>query len=167
MPGSIKFDGVEILTTTYIPRYVKHESAPERELTLLNLAREDGSVLVTEKYGTKTITLIGYLVGSSKSDLETKIDSFKELFSRKEKNLDIDWEAGTRRYVATCIRHNFDRDHFHLLFVPWTAEFVIAGGIGQDISLTVPINDVFYEVTTPISDNFTMVGSKGAKAELK
>lgn len=164
--ASIKFDSTEILNTTYIPRYVKHESAPERALTLLELAREDGSILVAEKYGTKTITLIGYLVGTSKSDLETKIDSFKELFSRKEKNLDIDWESGTRRYVATCVRHNFDRDHFHLLFVPWTAEFIVVEGIGKEITEThlLDINDWVTE--NPYTGALTFVGSAKPKPRL-
>ena len=136
MANSIKFDNTEILNTTYIPRYVKHESAPERDLNIFSLARETGGVLVSEKYGSKKITLTGYLIGTSKSDLETKIDSFKELFSRVEKNLDVDWEGSTRRYVATCSSHTFDRDYFHLDFVPWSAEFIVAGGVGTDTSPT-------------------------------
>jgi hypothetical protein len=138
--AGIKFDNTEILNTTYIPRFIKHESTPERELDLLALTRENGSVLVSEKYGVKKISLVGYLIGTSRSDLETKIDSFKELFSRKEKNLDIDWESGTRRYVATCSIHNFDRDYFNLDFVPWTAEFIVSEGAGENSTPTVMKN---------------------------
>ena len=140
MSNSIQFDSTEIRNTTYIPRYVKHESATERDLNILNLARDNGGVLVNDRRGIKKITLKGVLTGASASALETAIDNFKELFSRQEKNLDIEWAGSTRRYVATCSSHDFDRDYFHLLFVPWTAEFVVVSGVGQDTSETTIVN---------------------------
>ncbi|MFA5462449.1 MAG: hypothetical protein WC274_10285, partial [Sulfurimonas sp.] len=105
MPNSIKFDSTELLNTTYIPRYVKHESSTDRELGIMNLARDNGSVLVNDRRGTKTITLKGILTGATESALETAIDNFKELFSRQQKNLDISWAGSTRRYIATCKSH--------------------------------------------------------------
>lgn len=130
--ASIKFDNTEILDSTHIPRFIKHESATERFLNTLELARENGSVLVSDRRGRKIIRLQGILTATTEALLETAIDTFKELFARQEKNLDISWEGtGTRRYVASCIEHTFDRDHFHQLFVPWTAEFVVLSGIGE------------------------------------
>ena len=159
---SIKFDNSEILNTTYIPRFMKHESAPERILNTLDLARDDGSVLISEKRGKKTISLQGVLTASSESGLETAIDTFKELFSRKEKNLDVNWEAGTRRYVATCVNHNFDRDYFNQLFVPWTADFVVIGGIGSSTILTAEKNE--QAITTTIYNwTSTFAGSSKPK----
>jgi len=130
---NVTFDEVEIVNGTYIPRYVKHESAPERELALLDLTREDGSVLISEKYGTKSIVVIGKLTADSRAELDDAIDSFKELFSRKAKVLSVaDYAGGTpRTYVAYCVRHDFDRDHFHDLFVPWMAEFIVPSGVGK------------------------------------
>ena len=138
--ASIKFDGTEILNTTYIPRFIKHESATERSLETLELAREDGSILISDKRNKKLITLQGILTAASQATLETSIDSFKELFSRQEKNLDIEWANGTRRYKATCTKHNFDRDHFHNLYVPWIAEFVVLSGFAEDTVETVIVN---------------------------
>lgn len=134
--SSIKFDSTELVNTTYVPRFVKHESSPERENILLPITRQNGSVRVSSRYATKTITLQGILTGTTQANLEANIDAFKELFSRVDKNLDIDWNGATRRYVATCVKHEFDRDHFHLLFVPWTAEFIVPAGIGKDTSET-------------------------------
>ena len=160
--ASIKFDGTEILNTTYIPRFVKHESAPERDLSLVDLAGEDGSVLVAEKYGIKRIVLRGYLTATTQALLETAIDNFKELFSRKEKNLDISWEAGTRRYVATCVSHEFDRDHFHLLFVPWTTEFIVPSGIGKETTETTYIDTNAFTTVSKV-DAWTLAGSAKPK----
>jgi len=105
--ASIKFDGTEILDTTHVPRFMKHESAPLRSIQLLDLTRDDGQVVVSIKYAQKTIKLQGVLTGSSQADLESKIDTFKELFSRQAKNLVVDWNGTTRTYVATCMNHVF------------------------------------------------------------
>lgn len=133
----VTYDGTELITTAYGPRFVKHESAPERNLSSLALAREDGEILISDHYGPKSVRLQGLLRGSSQADLEAKIDEFKELFSRPEKVLAIAWAAGTREYVATCARHEFDRDHYHLSMVPWFAEFVVLSGEGRDAETTI------------------------------
>jgi len=156
--ASIKFDSTEICNSTYIPRFVKHESAPERELSTLKLAGEDGVVLISKRYGVKHITIIGKLTAASRSALDTAIDNFKELFSRKDKNLDISWEGSTRRYVATCTRHNFDRDFYHDLFVPWSAEFIVPTGYGKDTSQTTAL-DLENQTATAISQNVSFSGS--------
>lgn len=169
MSVSVKFDNTEIVNTTYTTRFVKHDSATRRILTKLELAREDGSVLISDRRGEKNINCQGYLAGTSEADLESKIDLFKELFSRQEKDLDILRPAGgtTRRYVATCLRHNFNRDHFHLLFVPWTAEFVVLTGEGKDTSETVVIDEALKAVATPYTGDFAIAGSKPAKPTIK
>jgi hypothetical protein len=166
MATTIKFDTTEIANTTYNPQFVKHESNPDRILTALQLTREDGEILIADKFGIKKIPLKGILVGSSQADLESKINTFKELFSRQEKNLDIDWNSGTMRYVATCTKHEFDRDHFNILFVPWTAEFTILSGEGKNTSVTTVLNDHSVVTTTPGADSFSMLGTKPAKPEI-
>lgn len=163
MTNSIQFDSTEILTTAYIPQYVKHESAPERILSALQLAREDGSIMVADRRGVKIITLKGTLVAASQDALDAAIDAFKELLSRKEKNLDISWNASTRRYVATCTNHLFDRDHYNTNAVPWTAEFTVLSGEGKDTATTTALNANSLSITGSQTDSFTMAGSKPAK----
>ena len=163
MTNSIQFDSTEILTSAYIPQYVKHESAPERELTAVSIARQDGHILVADRRGVKVITLRGTLVAASQDALDAAIDTFKELFSRQEKNLDISWNASTRRYVATCTNHTFDRDHYNTNAVPWTAEFTVLSGEGKDTSTTTARNAFSMSITGSATDSFTMAGSKPAK----
>ncbi len=161
--ASIKFDNVEIVDTTHIPRFIKHESATERFLNTLELAREDGSILVSDRRGKKIIPLQGVLTASTETSLETAIDTFKELFARQEKNLDIVWEGtGTRRYVASCSAHNFDRDHFHQLFVPWTAEFVVLSGIGEATTEDTIVNAETF-TTNYKTKQFSLAGSAEPK----
>lgn len=164
--ASIKFDSTEILDTTHVPRFVKHESDPEIGINMAEIARDDGAVIISDKDGVKRIQLQGFLTAATQSALETAIDTFKELFRRTEKNLDISWESGTRRYVATCVRHEFDRDHFHILFVPWTAEFVVAKGVGEGTSETTLISGSTF-TTQDYNDTLTFAGSARPKPRIR
>lgn len=157
---SITFDGTDLVTTTYMTRFVKHESVADRAFSLIPQAREDGSVLISERYGSKIIRLQGIIRASTQADLETAIDTFTELFSRPEKNLDIDWAGSTRRYVATCQKHDFDRDHFHLSVVPWTAEFIVPSGEGKATSTTSPTQADGDILGNGVSTPITLLGSK-------
>lgn len=132
MSTTIEYDGTTISNGTYIPRFIRHESVPNREVVLLNLAREDGAVFVSDKYNAKYITVVGHIKAGSQSALESQIDTFKELFNRKLKNLDISWAGGTRRYKAICTSHEFMRDYYNMNFCPYQAEFIIPDGIGVD-----------------------------------
>ena len=164
--ASIKFDGTELVNSTYIPRYARHESAPLRDLSVLELAREDGAILVSERYGMKIITIKGKLTAATQSALETAIDSFKLLFSGVGKNLDIEWEGSTRRYVATCRKHIFNRDFFHLLFVPWSAEFIVPSGIGEPTSETHLVNNQSFAAVS-YSSSMTFLGSAKPKPRFR
>lgn len=161
---SVQFDSTEILNSTYTPRFAQHESAPDRVLDLAPLAQEGGSVLVSERYGEKRIVVQGVLSAASAAALEAAIDSFKELFSRIEKNLDISWGGSTRRYVATCVRHTFNRDHYNINFVPWTAEFVVPSGEGKDTTTTTPNEAEALSVTPSVNYDTTTVVIAGSKA---
>lgn len=163
MASSIKFDSTDIVGTTYVPRFVKHESVADRILSTLGLARDDGEVFVSDRRGVKKVQLQGIITGTTQANLEAQIDTMTELFSRTEKNLDVDWNGSTRRYVATCTKHEFDRDHFHLLFCPWTAEFTVLSGEGKDTSTTAALTAHVVTTTTPGTDSFTLLGSKPPK----
>lgn len=161
--ASTQFDGTELQNSTYIPQFVMHEDAPDRVITSLPLSREDGEILIVELYDKKVIRLQGTLVGSSQADLESKIDTMKEVFSRQEKNLDIDWNGGTRRYVASCSKHTFSRDHYNINAVPWAAEFTVLSGEGKDTSTTNALSGNTLSVATPVADSFSLAGSKPPK----
>lgn len=150
--ASIQFDGTEILTSAYIPQFMKHETVADRDLMLIQLAREDGNILVNERYGQKTITLKGTLTAASQAALDDAIDAFKELFSRPQKNLDISWGAtlGTLRFVATCKEHSFDRDYYNIAAVPWTATFIIPSGVGKDTVTTNALNAAASSTDRPV-----------------
>lgn len=157
---TLTFDGVSLLTTNIRTRYVKHESAPDREITRLAIARRDGSIFVTQRYGEKVIRLAGTIKGSSQADLETRVDSFKELLSREQKKLVISWNGTTREYVASCLRHDLDSDHYHIDWRPWEVEFLVSSGEGADPSTTNALTGEALTLDTPDTVVFVLQGSK-------
>jgi len=159
---SIKYDSTELENATYLPRYVHHETAPERLINSLKLARQDGEVIIDDTLSIKYIEISGILVGSSRSDLDGKIDAFKELISRKDKNLDVTWVSGIRRYVCRSITHEFNRDFYNILHVPYTIRFFVATGYGKDTSETTALNKTGIVAATD-SEEVTLAGSYNPK----
>lgn len=137
---SIQYDSTSILSATYVTRRVQHESSADRQLDTMKLTRKDGEIIIDDSLAPKIITVEGVLVGTSLSDLEDKIDTLKELVARKDKNLDITFGSGTRRYVCRMTKVTFDRDHFNIKYVPYVITFFVATGLGKDISETTAKN---------------------------
>lgn len=163
---SVTFNGVELVTSEYAPRFVKHESVADRVLMLTPRARADGSVLVAERFGEKRITVRGTLSAVSAEALETAIDTLNLTLAEPEAELIIDWAGDSRVYIATCSKLEYDRDHYNINFVPWTAEFVVPTGEGKDSSTTQPAGADGDTVTFNPSGgpygttSFTIEGSK-------
>jgi phage-related protein len=162
----ITFDGVSLEDSTYQTRFIKHESLPDRALAILKIARNDGVIIISDTYNQKIIEVRGILKGDSQTDLEQKIDTFTELISRTAKNLDIGYAGGTRRYIATAINPDdaFDRDHFHISYVPYVIHFLVPSGLGKDITET---QNAYADITAWHYENtVTITGSYPAKPKI-
>jgi len=160
----LKFDNTTISNTTYFLEYSKHQTAPERDLELVKLPNRSGEVLISNNFRSKRILLKGVIVGSSPADLQTKVDTFKELFSRQDKNLDITPDGGLkRRYVAICLSHMFDQESYNVTHIPWEAEFIVPSGEGKATSsITYSDDDI---TSSPHTDAIGLIlaGSKAPK----
>lgn len=163
---SIQYDSTELQNATYVPRYVKHETAPERLINSIKLARQNGEIIIDDTMAVKFIDIIGVLIGTSQSDLETKIDAFKELIARKDKNLDITWAGGTRRYVCRSLSHRFERDFYNILHVPYSIRFFVPTGYGKNTSETTALDKSGITATTD-TEAITFEGSYAPKARHK
>jgi phage-related protein len=156
---SATYDSVQLENSTYIPQYVRHESMPTREIERLPASREDGSTVISDRFGEKVIEVRGTLVGSSKSDLESRLDTLKELLSRQAKNLDVDYAGSTRRYVAYPFDFVMERDHYHINAAPYSVKFLVPSGMGEATSETTVVNASALTTTTPVTGSFTLGGT--------
>lgn len=141
----ITFDGISLMTTPYTVKNISNDSVENREVFVYGLARQRGAHLLNAEYKAKIFRVTGTITGADRATLEANVDEFKELMSRQEKNLDIEYAGGTRRYVATAQSINIDRDFYHNTFTPFEVDFLVPSGIGTDIASS---NDTASAIST-------------------
>lgn len=110
MNGDVSFNSNDLQTydpatnVGIITNVIDHTDSPDILMSLLPMADTDGSSIPNINNPSKPIALAGAIKGSSQADLDNRIDSFKGYFRGKDKNLDIAYGSGTRRYIATAQR---------------------------------------------------------------
>ena len=162
---NIAFDNVSLNNIPYQFAELDHEKSAPRETFMYDLARERGGVIVGDNYKPKEVIITGRIVGNDKNALEINIDSFKELMARFNKNLDLDYASGTRRYVATPTEVNIDRKFFHLSFVPFRVTFLVPSGVGEDITQTALIQNAV--TASPYNGSINISGSAYPTPQIK
>lgn len=134
---TITYNGTSLQSTNIVTSEILHESVNHRELNYQKLAEVDGAKPLQENFDVRTIVLKGKIKGSSIDDLEERIDALKQALAPQEKNLDIEYASGIRRYICSCTRITIERSWFHLNFAPFELEFTCADpphGLALDTS---------------------------------
>lgn len=141
MTGAITFDSNDLQTYSanthvgIITNGIEHTNLPAKDAALYALANTNQSVIPYVGYPSKAITVKGAIVGSSESNLDSRIDTFKQYFLGKDKNLDIQYNGTTRRYVATVNAISVTRQQ-KVLFAEFQIEFVCTLPFGKNTSVT-------------------------------
>lgn len=120
----ISFNSNDLQTAYLLVNKINKSDAPARELHSENLSIQDGFVVVSNYWRSRTITIAGTLDASSSAHLGTLLDELKENLSGVNKNLDVDYAGGTRRYKATLSKLDAPEDFYNITHLPYTAEFV-------------------------------------------
>jgi hypothetical protein len=157
MASTITFNSYDLQTTSIITEKILHTSSPDCDLPTEQIARRDGSVIMSDYWIKKTIISNGHIIGSSVADLDSKIDALKQNLVGTNLNLDIGYAGGTRRYLATVRKIDIEREHYNNYWTPFTIEFVCADPFGRATSSTNHSLDA--QVASPFSLAFSMVGS--------
>lgn len=126
--------GVGIITNR-----IDHTNIPDKIAELYAKADANGSSIPAINYPSKKIVIGGVIKGSSQADLDDRIDSFKGYFNGKDKNLDIAYGSGTRRYIATVNALSISRQQ-KVPFAEFTVEFICTTPFGLDTTATSIIN---------------------------
>lgn len=163
MDGNITFDGNSLQNysattrTGIVTSDIQHADLPPKDIAILALANANLSVIPYINYPSRKITISGTIAGSSQADLDTRIDTFKKYFVNKDKNLDIVYGSGTRRYTATVNTMGIDRKN-KALYANFTIEFVCTLPFGTDTSPTTALNQSG-RTNQSYVDTHTFVGS--------
>lgn len=147
MNGDISFNGNDLQTFTefddsgnpyfvgIITNLIDHTNQPDQVAQLYAIADADRSSIPSINYPSKTIVIGGTIHGSTQANLDERIDNFKGYFNGKDKNLDIAYGGGTRRYVATKNALSVEREQTSL-YATFRVEFICTVPFGLDTSVT-------------------------------
>lgn len=161
MTGAITFDSNNLQTYAalvgIVTNAIEHTNLPDKDTTLYPLANTNASVIPYVGYSSKVISIAGAIVGSSSSDLDSRIDTFKGYFNGKNKNLDIQYGASTRRYIATANKIAVTRRQ-KAYFATFTVDFICTQPFGRNTSATTALN-ASGRTASSYTDNHTFLGS--------
>lgn len=164
MNGDITFNSNDLQTyspTTnrgIITNLIDHTNIPDKIAELFAKADANASAIPSITYPTKKITISGAIKGAEQvsggvviatdqQDLDNLIDTFKGYFNGKDKNLDIAYGTGTRRYIATANTISVTREQ-KAPYATFTVEFICTSPFGVDTSATTITNQANYTSAT-------------------
>lgn len=155
--SSITFNSYSLQTSSIITEKILHTSTPDFDLPAERKARRNGSFLLPSYWTQKTITVSGVIIGTSIIDLDSKIDSLKQNLVEQEAFLDIGYNSGTRRYIATVKRVEIEREHYNGSWCPFSIEFFCADPFGRDTSYS--SYEILNQNASPVSLTVPITGS--------
>lgn len=164
MATEITFNGVDLQSSSIVTTEIQHEDIGQKALNIQKFSDREGGKISTIGFEVKKITLAGIIKGTSKADVEGKIDTLKKNLNARNKNLDIAYSSGTRRYKATCSMMKFGRKHYSIDLIDWEAEFIISDpplGIGLDTSTLESLGRTASGASTTTMDNIGTVDYNG------
>lgn len=135
MPTTITYNSINLNSANIITSDVDDANTPDKDMAIFNLVRSGGAVITDTSYYTKKIVVTGLLKQNTDVLLESAIDTFHSYFIVENKNLDIGYGSGTRRYVCTASRVKVDRPVRGANWANFAIEF-IATEYGKDTSTT-------------------------------
>lgn len=123
---NITFNNFSLQSSSIITSGIQHEDLQQKSLNIQKFADIEGGRLIFPDFNVKTISLKGIIKGTSKADLEDKVDTFKKNINKSEKNLDIEYSTGTRRFICTCSKIAFDRSYYTIDVIPFEVDFTVS-----------------------------------------
>lgn len=102
MPGGITYNSNSLQTSSIVTSEIEHHSSPAFKLTKAAIAHANRTSIMFGDYPDKTIRIDGMLVSTTGiAGMDALEDTFKSYLVGIEKNLDIEHNGSTRRYIAT------------------------------------------------------------------
>lgn len=162
---AITYDGNSLNTTSIIVNDIDDGDAPNRSLSEFDIPRSGGSAVTDVTNNSKDINIVGKLIGTSMSNVETLRDTFLAYFNNQYKNLDIGYAGSTRRYVCTPRKPQISRPVRGSNWMAFQLSFKTKG-YGQDTSATTLKSNVTIG-TSPSTQTLTSIGGSAPEQMLR
>jgi hypothetical protein len=121
---TVTFNGTALTGSTIRIQETEWESIDNREVQIERLGNKDGGKLVGDMFAPRVIRVRGLFLGTSIDDLENNIETYKALFTQKEKNIDFEYNSGTRRFKVTLTGLRITKGVGNVTMAPFEATFV-------------------------------------------
>jgi len=128
------FGSFSLNDSNYICQNVEYRTIPNREISLEPISRKPGKKYLSNEFGERRIKLSGFIIGSSASDLQTKIDSLHTSVTRVSSGT-LAFDA-TRSITATLSSLVIIDPQYSQTMVPFEMEFVAAAPFFEGTQLT-------------------------------
>lgn len=143
----ITFNNYGLQNSSILTRFVKL-SAPMLDLQKRAYPRAQGAYAETAYWRETHLILRGTIKGSSRTDMESRMDTLRKNLSVFGGILKIPWAGSSRYYECYAIgldRIFQERDHYHMTMCPYEIELVALQPFGRSGGRTVT------DVPTPIT----------------
>jgi hypothetical protein len=127
----LSFNSNDLQTVNIITTLIDHADIPVKEARMYALSHSNKSIIASVNYPSRSISVVGRLKAVDKSALDTLLDTFKAYFVGADKNLDIDYAGGTRRYIATVNKLAINQGR-GLSFADFQIEFICSQPFGRN-----------------------------------
>jgi len=139
-----------------------HDSVADQDLNVQKLARTNDSVVLRKNYNTKKITASLIVKDTSRDNLDSRLDTVRQTIEAVDKNLDIEYASGTRRYVSTGRVVGIEERKN--TWARLKLEFTCYKAFGED---TADTTETFADKTTsPYEDDIEIGGTAPAQPDI-
>lgn len=152
----ISFNSNDLESAYLLINRLNKSDSPSRDINSEILSFQDGFNIISDYWRNRTIVIVGTIDASSSAHLADTLDTLKQNLSGVNKNLDVDYGSGTRRYKATLTKLTAPEEFYNITHLPYTAEFLCQPfGYGTS-SVSLSSNDITASSKTQA---FTFTGS--------
>ena len=121
MSTAVEINGLSINSGDYRVREVQHDSSPPMRMNTIDIARQDGTELVSSTFAPKRIQIDGIIRASTHNALVEAIDELKKYCLKDDLvNLDIQYGAATRRYQVQVENVPITLRSYNVTFAPFS-----------------------------------------------
>lgn len=124
MATQIQFDSYDLQDANIVSSRGQHTQYPDRQIDILRKSRDNDFVMLGNYFILKRIIVEGTIKETTADLLRDKIDDMKKNLTGQDKNLDIDYGSGTRRYLATVESLDIDEQYYNKTFVKYRVVFL-------------------------------------------
>lgn len=152
----ISFDSNNLESAYLIINKLNKSDAPSREVQSEVLSFQNGFNIVSNFWRSRSIIIGGMINHTSAANLASQLDTLKQNLSGVNKNLDVDYGSGTRRYKGTLTRLEAPEEFYNITHLPYTAEFLCQPFGYATSNQTLTSNNI---TTSPKSETLSVIGT--------